>query len=99
MLGKGHRSCYGTGGCLPASPRDRATAAASFLLTSVCVSLWMSSWIQGASGATHTFLFLFRVRLQGDQTRSAPPHSSPDPTPAVLQHAYRGAHTPALTMR
>lgn len=36
-------------------------------ITYLCVSLWMSSWIQGASGVTHTRLFFFRVRLQGHE--------------------------------
>lgn len=70
MLGRGSGPCQGASGRLSASLRD--CAAASFLLPFLCVSLWMSSWIQGASGATHTFLLLVRDRLQGDQTRSAP---------------------------
>lgn len=70
MLGRGSGPCQGASGRLSASLRDRA--AASFLLPFLCVSLWMSSWIQGASGATHTFLLLVRDRLQGDRTRSAP---------------------------
>lgn len=76
MLGRGSGPCQGASGRLTASLRDRA--AASFLLPFLCVSLWMSSWIQGASGATHTFLLLVRDRLQGDRTRSAP-HQEPLP--------------------
>lgn len=49
-------------------------------ITYLCVSLKMSSCIQGASGATQTFLFFFRVRLQGDETHSAPR----TPLPKVL---------------
>lgn len=46
-------------------------------ITYLCVSLWMSSWIQGASGVTHTRLFFFRVRLQGHEAPQ--PQARPSP--------------------
>lgn len=69
-------------------------------ITYLCISLWMSSWIQGASGVTHTRLFFFRVRLQGHKTPQ--PHARPFPK-AFLTHRENpsapSAHIRALGSR
>lgn len=69
--GRKERKLEGSGGRDgPAKALGMPGVFQSLGITYLCISLWMSSWIQGASGVTHTRLFFFRVRLQGHETLS-----------------------------